>query len=259
MPANHERQQSRIIATLRKILRGNGLSIREIGLRLNVSPATVKRWLGGKGLTVDRLEDLCALAGVTLAELAEIATEPPRELARELTLAQELALTENSLLSFLFFMIMSGWPPRDLHDEFGVPMERLDSFLQRLERLALIDRLPDGRARSRIDRRVAWRRGPMRSHFQKHMREQILKIDFSDPDTIYSAETAKLSHLGLARLEELFEQFRLDVQKLADDDRRHSLLPREWYSVLVSAWPMDMKPLRELGAPALADSANVRD
>lgn len=254
MYSQPERQLPHLIKVLRKLLRSNGLGIRDIAERMAVSPATVKRWFAGQGLAIDRFEALCDLAGIGLAELVELAAAPPRELARELTLAQEQALTENTLLSFLFFMIISGWPPSDLHDDFGVPVKDIETQLTRLERLALIDRLSGGRVRSRIDRRVAWRRGPMRKHFEQHMKRQFLEIDFGDPAAIYTAETAKLSPSGVARLEELIERFRLDVQQLADDDRRHSLLPRLWHTVLLAARPLDSARFR-----ALAEAGRQRE
>ena len=248
MAPTPDRQLPQLLSALRKILRASGLSIRQIATRMEVSEATVKRWFQGQGLAIDRLEELCALAGTSFRELVDLAGEPPRELAHQLTLAQEQALTDNTLLSFLFFMILSGWPPRDLHDEFGVPMERIEAELQRLERLALIDRLPGGRVRSRIDRRVAWRRGPMRKHFEQHMKRQFMEIDFGDPTTLFASESAKLSAVGVARLEELFQRFRLDVQELADDDRRNSLLSRDWYMLLFASRPIDTSRLKALAA-----------
>ena len=246
MPQRSDRQLPLMMQTLRRLLRGHGLTIRAIGERMAVSDATVKRWFQGQGLGADRLEDLCTLAGISLSELADLTHSPPRELAHQLTLAQEQALTESTFLSFLFFMVMSGWPPRDLHDDFGVSMKQIEEQLKRLERLALIDRLPGGRVRSRVDRRVAWRRGPMRQHFEQHMKRQFVEIDFGAPDTIYTAETAKLSASGIARLEELLQRFRLDVQELADEDRRHSLLSRQWNMVLVAVRPLDVARFRAL-------------
>ncbi len=246
MNARSDRQLPQLMRTLRQVLRGNGLTIRAIAERMDVSEATVKRWFQGQGLGADRLEELCELAGLRFTELAELAHGPPRELAHQLTLAQEQALTESTFLSFLFFMIMSGWPPYDLHDDFDVPLKEIEEQLTRLERLALIDRLPGGRVRSRIDRRVAWRRGPMRQHFEQHMKRQFMEIDFGDPNAIYTAETAKLSASGVAQLEELLQRFRLDAQKLADDDRRHSLLARQWTMVLVAVRPLDVTRLRAL-------------
>ncbi len=252
MTTRKDRYFPRLIATLRNILRANGFKIREIATHMEVSEATVKRWFSGNGLTIARLEALCALADISFAELVDSTAEPPRPLASELTLAQEQALTENTLMSFLFFMIMSGWPPRDLHDDYGISMSLIDEQLDRLERLALIDRLQGGRVRSRIDRRIAWRRGPMRRHFEEHVKRQFVQMDFSDPHSLWTAETTKLSAMGVAKLEELQHRFRLDVQALADEDRRHSLLPRSWYINLFVSRPLDSRRFQELAEASRA-------
>jgi transcriptional regulator with XRE-family HTH domain len=243
-----DRQLDTWIAVLRRLLRAGGFGVREIAREMGVSPATVKRWFAGQGLAADRLEELCGLAGVTLGELAELAAQPPRELARDLTLAQEQALTESPFLSFLFFSVMNGWPPSDFHHDFGVPMEAIEQQLRRLERLALIDRTPAGRVRSRIDRRILWRRGPMRKHFERHLKAQFVEMDYGDPAAIYTAETMKLSSAGLAQVEERIERFRQDLQHLADEDRRRSLLPRTWYALLVAARPLDMRALKDVSS-----------
>lgn len=239
-----ERQLTTFLTVLRRLLRANGLSLREIAERMDVGEATVKRWFAGQGLAADRLEDLCALAGISLGELAELAMRPLQGQSTQVTLAQEEALTESPLLSFLFFSILSGWPPSDLNRELGISMKLIETLLYRLERLALIDRLPGGRVRSRVDRRTIWR-GPLRRHFEQHMKHWFLEMDYSDPAAIYTVETTKLSPTGLARLQELIERFRRDVQELADDDRRHSLLPKRWHATLVVTRAMD---LTQLGA-----------
>jgi len=237
------------MVVLRRLLRAGGFGVRETAERLGVSQATVKRWFSGRGLAVDRLEDLCRLAGLTLGELAELAAQPPRGVATQLTLAQEQALTESPFLSFLFFSVMSGWPPGDLHEDFGVPLEVIEAQLRRLERLALIDRTAAGHVRSRVDRRILWRRGPMRRHFDRHLKGQFVEMDYGDPAAIYMVETMKLSSAGLAQVEERIEQFRQDLQRLADEDRRRSRLPRAWHALLVAARPLDMRALQDLSNP----------
>jgi hypothetical protein len=162
------------------------------------------------------------------------------------TLAQEAALIESPLLSFLFFSIMNGWPPSDLHQDFGISTKKIEIMLDRLERLALIDRLPGGRFRSRVDRATMWR-GPMRRHFEQYTKPMFVEMDFSDPQALYAAETAKLSPAGVTRLQELMEQFRRDVQELTEDDRRHSLLPKRWHAILVVARAFDTRQLEALG------------
>ncbi|GAD51175.1 hypothetical protein NT2_25_00110 [Caenibius tardaugens NBRC 16725] len=236
-----------LAAALRNIFRSKGLKNADVAELLGVSEVTVKRWLYGRGLTLNRLMELCHLADVTLGEIAEKGEGESCDLNRALTLNQERELSRNTLLSFLFFMIMNGWPPRDLHNDFDIPMEVIEGQLVKLERLALIDRLPGERVRSRIDRRVAWTREPMRRHFEQHMKWQFMDMDFGSVDSIYTYETIKLSAEGLAKIEKLLHKFRMDVQDLSDFDRKNSLLPKNWHGVLLAVRPLDMDKFKRLG------------
>lgn len=212
-----------------------------------IGEATVKRWLAGKGLTLTRLEDMASLAGLTLADLARDSEAPEPGLARELTLAQERALSGDIFLPFLFMTMLGGATPQEIGEDFAIPQAQMDAALAKLERLALIDRLPNGRVRSRIDRAIIWRKTPMRSLFEAYMKPQFLAMDFAAPEAVYASELVKLSDAGVARLAEMIEQHRRDVQALAAQDRDNALLPRTWHAMLCAARTIDTDALRQSG------------
>ena len=95
----------------------------------------------------------------------------------------------------------------------------------------------------------------MRKHFEQHVKRQFMEIDFGDPTTLFASESAKLSAAGVARLEELFQRFRLDVQALADEDRRSSLLSRDWYMLLFASRPLDKGRLQALAEQVREDTS----
>lgn len=243
----HFNSSSAILALLRRHLRREGWTARRIAAEFAIGEATAKRWLAGKGLTLERLERLAALTGLTLVDLAREAEHPPTQLAQELTLAQEKALSSDSLLSFLFMTILGGTEPEDIVRDFAVPADFIDTLLARLERLALIDRLPGGRVRSRVDRTIVWRKGPMRALFETHMKPQFLAMDFAAEDSVYASEVVKLSVRGAAELGEAIEAFRREVQALAERDRAESLLPRRWHAMLCAMRTLDMSGLEGAG------------
>ncbi len=236
-----------LLAALRLHLRRNGWTARRLAGELGVGEATAKRWLAGKGLTLDKLDVLAGLCGVTLAELAREAEGPSSGLAQELTLAQERALSSDIFLSFLFMTILGGNTPEEIVADFSVPAATMDLALSRLERLALIDRLPGGKVRPLVDRAIIWRKTPMRSLFEQHMKRQFMAMDFAADDAIYASEVVKLSAQGAARLAELIEQHRRDVQALAERDREETLLPRRWFGMLCALRPLDMSQLEAAG------------
>ncbi len=225
-----------LLAALRRRLRTSGWTQAEIARKLGVGTATVKRWLHGKGLGLRTLSQLCAIANITLAELAEQSAVPDRS-NDQLTLAQEKALTASAELSTVFFIIVSGWPVSEAEEGFGIEPGNIARHVEKLERLALIDRLPGGRLRARLDPAHVWQREPMRRHFEKYMKHLFFELDYGDPATIFGVETMKLSPVGIARVAERIERFRGELREIAQDDRRHSSLPGQWYAVLGVACP----------------------
>lgn len=245
MPKSASSQSTALLDALRRQLRRRGLRISDIARECGVADASIKRWLGGRGLTIDRLEQLAGLAGMTLSELAQAGEAPPDHMSRELTLAQEKALRDDELLSFVFIVTLGGEPWQDIVSDFGVPQATVEAALAKLDKLALIDLLPGGRVRPRIVRSIIWRKAPMRAQFEARMKPQFMTMDFAAPDAIYASEIYKLSERGAAMLAELIEQHRRELQALAEEDRRTSRLQRRWYAVLSAARMLDMSGLRQ--------------
>lgn len=232
-----------LLTVLRRELRNQGWTAIRIAEALGIGEATAKRWLAGRGLSLDRLEQLADLAGMSIAALAREAEADRPALTRELTLAQERALSGDTLLSFLFMTILGGTSPDEIALDFGVPASLLEPALVRLERLALIDRPRGRRVRPLVDRSLAFRKTPLRAMFEQQMKPQFLAMDFAAPDAIYASEVIKLSDMGAAQLAELIEQHRRDVQALAEQDRERALLQRQWYGMLCALRPLDTSGL----------------
>lgn len=239
-----KRSDSPILAALKDALRQQGWTARRLAAQFGIGEATAKRWLAGRGLTLDRLEALADLCGLSLADLARAAEQPAGDLAQELTLAQERALSSDVFLSFLFMTILGGNSPAEIAADFAVPGPVMELSLARLERLALIDRLPGGRVRPRIDRTIIWRKSPMRALFNERMKPQFLNMDFAADDAVFVSEVVKLSPRGAAELAEMLEALRRDVQSLAERDRAASLLPRNWYGMLGALRDLDTAELQ---------------
>lgn len=252
----YEPTASAMIAALRRHLRSEGWTVLRISKELGVGEATVKRWLAGKGLTIDRLERMAQLCGLVLGDLAREAEESPGDLAHELTLAQEKALSTNIFLSFLFMALLGGVGPEEIARDFAVPAPAMDAALDRLERLALIDRLRSGRVRPLVDRALVFRKQPLRGLFETHMKHAFFELDYSQPETVYSAETVKLSPAGAAQLAELIERHHVEVQALAERDRQAhpGAAGSGWYGMLSVMRGLDMEPMRVDGITAWTEA-----
>jgi len=188
---------------------------------------------------------MARLCGLVLGDLAREAEDAPGELAHELTLAQEKALSSNIFLSFLFMTILNGVQPTETAADFAVPPRTMEAALARLERLALVDRLRSGKVRPLVDRTMVFRKLPLRSLFEQHMKQVFFELDYSAPETSYISEVVKLSRAGEAQLVDLMEQFRVQIQALTDKDAQGSAAGREWFGVLGVMRQLDLTPIRD--------------
>lgn len=235
----YETAEAAILQALRKRLRSEGWTSLKIAAEFKVGVATVKRWMTGKGMTLQRLDRLARLCRVTIAELARDADQVSSGLPRELTLAQERALSKDIVLSLLFSTLLAGIPPEEIAADFRIPPEVFDRALDRLERLALIDRLSGGRVRCLIDQTAVFLKSPMRELFEEYMKPYFMSLNFTDTNTLYTSEVVKISQVGAAKMAELIEKFRYDVLALSLEDRRSALLSRKWYTTMCVMCELD--------------------
>ena len=227
-----------ILAELRLELKARGLRVSRLAEELKVAEPTVWRWLRGDGLTLDRLDEICAIAELDPRDLVSRAGDDQQEI---FTLAQERVLAADRGLALVFFAILHGAQRRQLEDEFGLPAERLDSHLERLERLGLIEAPRRGKIRSKMDRLVRWRRGgPLSIAFQRTVKPLFMSMDFGSPDALYVSDIVLMSETGRARVHALFEALRGDIHVIGEQEQAAQLAGRDWSGVLMMIRPFDM-------------------
>ncbi|KFG88900.1 Transcriptional regulator, XRE family [Sphingobium herbicidovorans NBRC 16415] len=245
-----------ILLELRRELKGRGIRVATLAEQMGVAEPTIWRWLRGEGLTLDRLDEICAVADLDLRDLISRGDDQQQE---RFTLAQERVLAADRGLALVFFAILHGAQRRDLEEEFGLPADRLDSHLERLERLGLIEAPVRGRIRSKMRRAVRWRRGgPLSVSFERTVKPLFMSMDFGSPDARYVSDMVSLSDAGRARVQALFEAMRDDIHVIGEQEEAARLEGREWSGVLMMVRPFDIGELtsewRGKGArPAPAD------
>ncbi|WP_191629207.1 helix-turn-helix domain-containing protein [Pandoraea terrae] len=235
-----DRQLPLLVASLKRLLRAKGIGYREIARTLGVSEPTIKRWLAGQGLTLERLEDLCAFVDVSLVELIEFAAQSADARLRQLSVEQEQALSQERNLAFVFTTILRGWSPEELRREQMLDDATLIACLARLDRLGLIELLPGNNVRLRTVRDVEWRRdGPMRAQFAHWIRTGAESMALQ-PEVPWGSEMVKVSKASLARLDDMIRDWRRNIRLLGEADRHASADPKAWYWVLISTHAVDL-------------------
>lgn len=237
MPRDRSPGLVRILVELRRELKLRGVRVEALARDLGVAEPTVWRWLRGEGLTLDRLDDVCAAMGLDLHDLLARTGEDRHE---SFTLAQERVLAADRGLALVFFAILHGAQRDDIESTFELPAERLDSHLERLKRLGLIDGSARGRIRAKMHRSVGWRQGgPLSIAFERTVKPLFMSMDFGSPDARYVSDMAPLTAAGRARVYALFERLRDDIHIIEEQERAARVDGREWSGLLMVIRPFD--------------------
>ena len=227
-----------MLAELRRELKRQDIRIGTLAERLAVAEPTVWRWLRGEGLSLARLDQICAVAGLELRDLVGRSHGPEQE---AFTLAQERILAADRGLALAFFAILHGAQRRELEDQFGLTGNRLDQHLARLHRMDLVDMAPSGRLRARTRKAVRWRPGgPMSIAFEKTVKRFFIAMDFGAEESRYVSDMVRLSMAGRARVQALFEALREDIQLVCQQDQAAHMESYDWSAVLMLIRPLDL-------------------
>ena len=158
-----------LINALKRGLRAQGMTYRELAQRMKLSEAAVKRMFSRRAMSLMRLEQVCEVLGLGLAELGAEAGRGQEPMAR-LAEVQEQALVDEPALMLAMFLSINRWRQEDVMRHFAFTLPQWTALLVKLDRLGIIELLPGNRARPLTARNFRWLTdGPMERHFRNHL------------------------------------------------------------------------------------------
>src|SRR5690606_23321821 len=123
-----------LVNALKRSLRAQGLTYRELALRIGLSEAAVKRMFSRRAMSLLRLEQICQVLDIGLAELGAEAGRGVEPMAR-LSQAQEQALVDDPALMLAMFLSINRWRQDDVMAHFAFGLPQWTGLLARLDRL----------------------------------------------------------------------------------------------------------------------------
>ncbi len=210
-------QIAHLFATLKRELKARNLTYRDIALALDTSEASVKRWFSQRRVSLEQLAALADLLGLTLAELMQEAAthEPP---LRSLTLEQEKTLVADTRLILVAACVLNHWTLADIVAKYHISETQCIKHLVALDRLRLIDFLPQNRVRLRVARDFAWQEGgPIRRFFQQQGLRDFLESTFAAPYEAAAFTHAMLTPAANAQFQSQLKRLRKSFAELHEE------------------------------------------
>lgn len=250
-------QRTQLVERLKQALKARGLTYARVATAIGLSEASVKRMLSKQDLSLARLEAICALAQVTLAELAR-GIDAEERLLTELTDAQEATIVENPVLFLAATSALNLVDFDQILDDYAVKPAELVAAFAALDRIGILRWLPNNRYRLLVARTFRWRpNGPIQRSFREHAAEYFNSA-FDGPDEFMVLLNARLSKAHAALVIERLQRLAKDVSEQHLDDARLPTSQRRPQSLLLAMRPWRPAVLRPIVRDRPATTRVVR-
>ena len=225
---------NQIVTTLKRRLKIQGMTYRDLAAALDISEPSVKRMFASSRFGLDRLVEISHLLGFTLAELTHEATVSER-LLHTLTEGQEGELVADEKLLLVAVCVLNQWEIRDIIGTYRLTEAECIQQLLKLDRLRLIQLLPANRIRLNVARDFDWRlNGPIRMYFLGQGLDDFLRSDFSRDDEVMAFSHAMLTESALAKMQIEIRKLRQKFSELHEESLAAPLSKRTGTGILLA-------------------------
>src|SRR4051812_13686099 len=169
-----------IVQAIRSALRARRMTYRELAAAIGVSEPTVKRDLSRGDFSLSRLDRICDVLDLSLAELAQV--QSAQTLLTQLSEQQERALVRDPRLLVVTYLLANEWKWPEIISRFTLDDDALVAIVLKLDALGIVDYRPPRRLRRLTARNFSWRKdGPVHEFFLTRVAPEFLRAAFDGP------------------------------------------------------------------------------
>jgi len=223
-----------IVQAIRAALRGRRMTYRELAVAIGVSEPTVKRDLSRGDFSLSRLDRICDVLELSLADLAQNPV-PGTTLLTQLSEQQERALVRDPRLLVVTYLVVNDWKWIDVTSTFQLDDNALVSVLLRLDELGIVDYRPPRRIRKLTARNFSWRKdGPVHEFFLNRVAPEFLRSHFDAPTDELRFIGGMLSDISLTQMKAAVGRLAQEFEEYARRDARLALEVKNGCSMLLA-------------------------
>ena len=242
-----------LVQALKRVLKKRQITYSELARRIGMSEASVKRLFSQQTFTLARLQEILSAIEIDFFELARLA-RGEADAPQQLTDAQERALAAEPQLMGVFYLLFNEWQPTEIVARFELTPAALTRSLAQLDRLGLIELLPNNRVKLRTGRHLRLRPGgAIRARHGQRAMSEFLAVQFDRHGGHFRFEWREVSSASVAIIERKIDRLAAEFNELAELDS--TLPPGERQSV---GFALGVRPWRIEQATGLKERARRR-
>ncbi|SDY47785.1 DNA-binding transcriptional regulator, XRE family [Collimonas sp. OK242] len=171
-------QAEALIGALKNVLKARGITYAQLAKSLGLSEASVKRVFATKSFTLERFDQICTLLDIQISDLARMISHEAAT-PSQLSLEQENKLVSDPKLLLIAVHALNHWSLEEILEVFDFSKAECVLILARLDKLGIIDLMPNNRIRVRVAPDFTWLPGgPIQQYFRAQLRNDFFNSRF---------------------------------------------------------------------------------
>ena len=211
-----------------------------------MSEASVKRVFSRQTFTLERLDRICGVLGIEITDLGRL-VEDEAERVTQLTKEQERGLVADPKLLLVAVHALNHWSLDEIVATYTLTRVQCIRYLAHLDRLRIIDLLPDNRIKVRVARTFSWLPdGPIQRYFSSQVESDFFASPFDGKGERLAFVSGMLSRSSNAVVQHHISRLAATFAELHQQDINMPLSERFGTSLLVALRPWAPKAFRKL-------------
>ena len=235
-----------MVSGLKRILKMRRINYAYVAQALDLSEATVKRMFSKNEFSLQRFEQVCRLAEVSVAELArEVDNE--KNYISQLTEEQERRVVGNTKLFIVAVCVLNHLTLEEIIAIYDLSEAECIQLLLELDRIRFLQLLPNNRIKLLVSRTFSWRpNGPILQYVKETGAEDYFRSRFDGPGEHVTLINALLSPASSAQIISRLKRIGRDFAEMHDDDKHLPLGERRPASLLLAIRPWEPEAFKKL-------------
>lgn len=239
-------QINTLVKTLKKILRSNGITYVDIASHLQLSEASVKRMFSKNSFTLERLDSICEIVEIDFVDLLRI-FDDEQEKITGLTKKQEEELVSDIKFLLIAVCVQNTLTFQEIVSYYDISEPECIGYLARLDRLGLIQLLPNNKIRRMVANDFRWiPGGPIEKFFEKTILNDFLHSQFNESgeQRLYLSGTISQKSIGI--LNKRLEMIANEFSDMQNDDAKLPIKERHHMGLMLAIRPWESKVFQNL-------------
>jgi transcriptional regulator with XRE-family HTH domain len=239
-------QTAALVGELKRVLKARRVNYAQVAKGLKLSEATVKRMFSKNDFSLERFEQVCQLAEVSVSELAK-GVDSERYYVSQLTAEQEKEIVGNPRLFLVAVCALNHLTLEQIVSTYDLNRTECIQLLLRLDRIRFLELLPGNRIKLKVSRTFSWLpNGPIRRFFLERAGREYFRAGFDREGEYIAVVNGMLSAASTAQMIARLRRLAREFSELHEDDKRLPLGDRRPASMVLAVRPWELDAFHQL-------------